>query len=114
MPEVQARFQDECRSEHRTSKLQRGDRRYKERVSEFLESRRGKMFGVAEVVALAGSCFVLALVLFSYLYFLVPARSRISSLNADRKQLQTNSKRWMGLLIRSRARSRQSIALRQA
>ena len=48
------------------------------------------MFGVAEVAALAGSCFVLALVLFSYLYFLVPARSRLASLNTDRKQTQTN------------------------
>ena len=47
-----------------------------QRMSEFLSSRRGKMFGIAEVVALAGSCFVLALVLLSYLYFLVPARSR--------------------------------------
>jgi len=63
---------------------------YKLRVSEFLESRRGKMFGVAEVVALAGSCLVLALVLLSYLYFLVPARSRLASLNADLKQTQTN------------------------
>ena len=63
---------------------------YKARVSEFLASRRGKMFGVAEVVALASSCFVLALVLFSYLYFVVPARSRLTSLNADLKQTQTN------------------------
>jgi Tfp pilus assembly protein PilO len=63
---------------------------YKSRVSEFLQSRRGKMFGVAEVAALAGSCFVLALVLLSYLYFLVPARSRLASLNADLKQTQAN------------------------
>ncbi len=68
------------------------DRRYKERVSEFVGSRRGKMVGVAEVVGLAGSCFVLALVLFSYLYFLVPARSRIASLKADRQQIDTNIK----------------------
>ena len=68
------------------------DRGYKGRLSEFLDTRRGKMFGVVEVVALAGSCFVLALVLFSYLYFLVPARSRIASLEADRKQLETNLK----------------------
>lgn len=74
------------------------DRRYKERVSEFVESRRGKMFGVAEVVALAGSCFVLALVLFSYLYFLVPARSRISSLQADRQQIDTNIKTLQGVV----------------
>jgi Tfp pilus assembly protein PilO len=66
------------------------NRAYNARFSEFVSSRRGKMFGVAEVVALAGSCFVLVLVLLSYLYFLVPARSRIASLNADRKQLQTN------------------------
>lgn len=63
---------------------------YKLRVNEFLASRRGKMFGVAEVAALAGSCFVLALVLLSYLYFLVPARSRLASLNTALKQTQTN------------------------
>ena len=63
---------------------------FSQRVSEFLASRRGKMFGVAEVIALAGSCFVFALVLMSYLYFLVPARSRLASLNADLKQTQTN------------------------
>ncbi|HET6852179.1 MAG TPA: GspMb/PilO family protein [Pyrinomonadaceae bacterium] len=65
-------------------------RGYNARFSEFLQSRRGKMFGVAEVAAVAGSCFVLALVLLSYLYFVVPARSRVASLNADRNQLQTN------------------------
>jgi Tfp pilus assembly protein PilO len=48
------------------------------------------MFGVAEVAALTGSCVVLALVLLSYIYFLVPARSRIASLNRDRQQVQTN------------------------
>ena len=63
---------------------------YSVRVSEFLASRRGKMFGVAEVAALTGSCVVFALVLLSYLYFLVPARSRVASLNADKKQTMTN------------------------
>ena len=70
--------------------LRAPNRTYKIRVSEFLASRRGKMFGVAEVLSLAGSCLVLALVLLSYLYFLVPARSRLSSLNYDRQQLQAN------------------------
>jgi Tfp pilus assembly protein PilO len=64
--------------------------RYKQRIGTFVESRRGKMFGIAEVAALAGSCLILLLVLLSYLYFLVPARSRVASLNADKKQLQTN------------------------
>lgn len=66
------------------------NRGYSQRLSEFLASRRGKMFGIAEVVAVAGSCLVLALVLLSYLYFLVPARSRLASLNADHKQVQAN------------------------
>lgn len=71
---------------------------YTERLSEFLKSRRGKMFGVAEVAALAGSCFILALVLLSYLYFLVPARSRVASLEGDRKQLQTNLQTLRGVV----------------
>ena len=70
------------------------------RFSEFLSSRRGKMFGVAEVVGLAASCFVLLLVLLSYLYFLVPARSRVASLEADRKQLQTNLQTLDGVVNR--------------
>lgn len=65
-------------------------RSYSVWISEFLASRRGKMFGIAEVVALAGSCLVLGLVLLSYLYFLVPARSRLAALNADRNQVKTN------------------------
>ena len=68
----------------------RAPRAYKGRVSEFVASRRGKMLGVAEVAGLTGSCIVLALVMFSYIYFLVPARSRIASLNRDREQVQTN------------------------
>lgn len=68
----------------------RPDPTYQERFSEFLVSRRGKMVGVVEVVALAGSCFVLVLVLLSYLYFLVPARSRVATANTDLKQLQAN------------------------
>ena len=65
-------------------------RGYTVRMSEFLDSRRGKMFGIAEVIALVGSCFVLTLVLLSYLYFLVPARSKVASLKNDRQQTVTN------------------------
>lgn len=71
---------------------------YRERVTEFIHSRRGKMFGLAEVAALAGSCLILALVMFSYLYFLVPARSRIASLNGDLKQLHVNLKTLGGFV----------------
>lgn len=65
-------------------------RSYTIRINEFLASRRGKMFGIAEVVALLGSCVVLALVLLSYLYFLVPARSKVTSLKNDKQQTLTN------------------------
>ena len=71
---------------------------YKQRLSTFLDSRRGKMFGLAEVTALAGSCFVLLLVLLSYLYFLVPARSRVSSLNEYKARLQANIQTLHGVV----------------
>lgn len=70
----------------------RSESTYKQRIATFLDSRRGKMFGFAEVAALAGSCFVLLLVLLSYLYFLVPARSRVRTANDEKTRLQTNLK----------------------
>lgn len=60
------------------------------RMTSYLSARRSGMFGVAEIIALAVSCFIFALVLFSYLYFLIPARSRTTSLAAERDQLKTN------------------------
>lgn len=71
---------------------------YKQRLSTFVYSRRGKMFGVAEVAALAGSCLVLLLVLFSYIYLVVPARLRVSSLNEDKARLQTNLQTLQGVV----------------
>jgi Tfp pilus assembly protein PilO len=73
---------------------------YKARVGEFATSRRGKMFGIAEVAGLAGSCLILLLVLLSYLYFLVPARSRVASVINDNKQLKTNLETLRGVNIR--------------
>ena len=74
----------------------------------FSNSRRGKMFGVAEVAALAGSCFVLALVLLSYLYFLVPARSRLASLNTELKQTQTNLQ-TLGSVVNKDQNTKQNV-----
>lgn len=76
---------------------------YQERVTQFLHSRRGKMFGLAEVAALGGSCLILALVLLSNLYFLVPARSRVSSLTQDRKQLEANLQTLKGVVNTERS-----------
>ena len=75
---------------------------YQQRVTTFLESRRGKMFGFTEVAAIAGSCFVLLLVLLSYLYFLVPTRSRVASLNEDKVRLQSNLKTLQGVVVKDR------------
>lgn len=71
---------------------------YKQRISTFVRSRRGKMFGVAEVAGLLGSCLVLLLVLLSYLYFLVPARSNLSALSEDKARLQANLRTLEGVV----------------
>lgn len=60
------------------------------------------MFGIAEVVGLAGSCFVLLLVLLSYLYFLVPARVRVTSLNSDKARLKQNLEMLQGIVVKGR------------
>ena len=73
---------------------------YKQRLSTFVESRRGKMFGVAEAVALAASCVVLLLVLLSYLYFLVPARSNLSSLNEEKTRVQAALRTLQGVAVK--------------
>jgi Tfp pilus assembly protein PilO len=52
-------------------------------------SRRQGLVGPAEVIALAGSFFILILVVVSYLYFLMPARSRLDNLQRERTRLQT-------------------------
>lgn len=63
---------------------------YRSRFDTYVASRRSGMFGILEIAGLAGSCLVLVLVLFSYLYFMIPARSRVASLTTERAQLQTN------------------------
>jgi len=63
-----------------------------------LESRRGKMFGIAEIIGLAVSCFVLFLVLLSYLYFLVPARGRRVTVEGDEVRLQSNLEKLRGIV----------------
>lgn len=68
------------------------------RVTTFLSSRRSGMWGVAEMVAFSVSCFVLLLVLLSYLYFMIPARSRVTALTTERAQLQTNLKKSKEIL----------------
>jgi Tfp pilus assembly protein PilO len=70
------------------------------RFGNFLSSRKSSMFGIAEIVALAGSCLILLLVLLSYLYFMIPARSRRTALTAERAQLQTNLQKSQEILLK--------------
>lgn len=52
-------------------------------------SRHNAIVGPAELVALAGSGLILLLVIVSYLYFLVPARSRVETLTLERTRLES-------------------------
>lgn len=52
-------------------------------------SRRQGMFGVAEILGLSVSALILMMVIISYVYFLVPARSRREALQLERARLQT-------------------------
>lgn len=52
-------------------------------------SRKQGMFGVAEILGLGGSLFLLLIVVISYAYFLVPARSRREALQLERAHLQS-------------------------
>jgi len=70
----------------------------KKQVSTFVSSRRSKMFGLAEIAGLSLSCLVLLLVIFSYFYFLVPARRQVEELRSDRSQRQTNVATLAGVI----------------
>ena len=73
------------------------------KFSSIVAFRRNKMFGMAEIMALAGSCFVLLLVLLSYLYFYVPARARRASVETDRERLAANLVKLKGLVDQSKS-----------
>ena len=52
-------------------------------------SSQGGILGPAEIIALAGSFFILLLVVVGYLYFQMPARSRLATLQLERARLQS-------------------------
>jgi len=59
------------------------------RLQNFNSSHGQRVLGPAEIIGLAGSVLILLLVIVSYLYFLVPARSRLDVLESERSRLQT-------------------------
>ena len=62
--------------------------RIRARLGSLNFARERRIFGPAEIIALAGSLLILLLVVVSYLYFLVPANSRLDALQSERARLQ--------------------------
>lgn len=58
------------------------------RVRKLVRSRQRSMLGVPEIIGLAASVMMLLAVVFAYFSFLTPARSRLTSLMAERDRLQ--------------------------
>ncbi len=59
------------------------------RLHRIRSSRYSGLFGAAEVIAVAGSALVLVLVIISYVYFLVPARSNLATAKTEQARLKT-------------------------
>jgi Tfp pilus assembly protein PilO len=66
-------------------------------------SRQAGIFGLAEIIGLAGSLLILVLVVVAYLYFLVPARSRRATLELERARLQSQLRNSQDVLIRGQS-----------
>lgn len=58
------------------------------RVDKLRQSRQRSILGVAEVAGLAGSAVMLLAVIFVYLYFYTPAKSRLATAQFERNRLQ--------------------------
>ena len=58
------------------------------RVEKLRQSRQRSALGLPEIVGFAAAAVMLLAVLFAYLYFLSPARSRLDKLQVERNQLQ--------------------------
>ena len=83
-------------------------KRLNARFGAFTDSRRNKMFGIAEIAALLGSCVVFLLVVFSYVYFVAPARARLKTAEADRSRLESNLKK-LGTMVDQGKTTKQTV-----
>ncbi|MDQ1638568.1 MAG: hypothetical protein QOF62_1907 [Pyrinomonadaceae bacterium] len=78
-------------------------RQFRARFSNLRVARQSGVFGLAEIIGLAGALLILVLVVVSYLYFLVPARSRRAALELERARLQSQLRNSQDLLTRGRS-----------
>lgn len=74
----------------------------KARLNRFNSNRQQSMLGPAEAIGLAGSFLILLMVIVGYLYFLVPARSRLDRLQRERGQLQTKLRNSQDVVVQGR------------
>jgi Tfp pilus assembly protein PilO len=78
-------------------------REFSARFNRLRVSRQSGIFGLAEIIGLAGSLLILVLVVVAYLYFLVPARSRRATLELERARLQSQLRNSQDVLIRGQS-----------
>ena len=64
-------------------------KRFDVRIDKFRRTSQNGPVGPAELIGITGSLLILILVVVSYLYFLVPARTRLESAQLERARLQT-------------------------
>ena len=62
--------------------------RLRVRLQSLNVARERRVLGPAEMIALGGSLLIFLLVVVSYLYFLVPAKSRLDAAQSERSRLQ--------------------------
>ena len=60
---------------------------FRSKLQKLSFSREHQMIGPAEIIALACGVLMLVLVAFSYIYFLIPANSRLEALQSERSRL---------------------------
>jgi Tfp pilus assembly protein PilO len=78
-------------------------REFRARFNNLRVSRQSGVFGLAEIIGLAGALLILVLVVVSYLYFLVPARSRRATLELERARLQSQLRNSQQVLTRGQS-----------
>lgn len=71
------------------------------RIDKLRQSRQRSMFGLPEVAGFAASLLLLITAVFAYLYFLVPADSRLSALQRERTLLQEQLRGAQGDVTRN-------------
>jgi Tfp pilus assembly protein PilO len=64
--------------------------RFRVQIDRFRPTHRrsSTMFGISEILALVGAALMVVIVLVGYFYFLLPSRSKVESLSADRDRLE--------------------------